>query len=194
MKEIARRVVAKNEGMDLEIPEGYVGVKKIKRLMEKVQEAKEEDDDRAQQGRRIEWPNRHPEYAFHGQAFHILDTVRMGFICEGDTTEAQVDGCIKLFEEFRNCTVEKDGLCVLRQKNGFAAGVQAAGGYADVKLLIYAELGTEEAFDGAQLPLQMVGEIQIILRGYMTVKHKMHLVYEVDRGSFDRDARVKANI
>ena len=33
-------------------------------------------------------------------------------------------------------------------RSGFAAGVAGDGGYADVKLLLYADLGKHVAFDG----------------------------------------------
>merc|ERR1712187_289891 len=80
---------------------------------------------------------------------------------------------------------EDDGICVLRQKSGFAEGAASSGGYADVKLLIYADLGEFTAFDGTVMPLRIVGELQLILAGYMEVKKRMHLVYEIDRGSYD---------
>eukprot|EP00913_Durusdinium_trenchii_P022429 g21068.t1 len=70
--------------------------------------------------------------------------------------------------------------------SGFAAGVTADGGYADVKLLCYADLGSHVAFDGTEIPLRIIGEIQLILEDYEAVKKRMHLVYEVNRGSFDR--------
>jgi len=95
---------------------------------------------------------------------------------------------MKLVEEFQACTVEEHGVCILRQKSGFATGVSASGGYADVKLLCYADLGTRVCFDGSEMPLQIVGEVQLILKGYAKVKSRMHLVYEVDRGSFDQKA------
>jgi len=171
--------VSRREGIDARPPTHFVGAKKLKRLMEKVQEKREDLKEYS------EWPGRSDLYFRHSQAFCILDTVRLSFTCHGETTEAQVACCMDLFHEFCNCTVEKDGLCVIRQKNGFAAGVHGAGGYADVKLLVYADLGTHTAFDGTEMPLQIVGEVQLILDSYMKVKNKMHLVYELDRGSFD---------
>jgi hypothetical protein len=98
----------------------------------------------------------------------------------------QVESCMTLLQELRGLTMEKDGLCVLRQKSGFASGVSGSGGYADVKLLVMADVGEHIAFDGTKIPLRIVGEAQLILHDYMEVKHRMHLVYEVDRGSFDR--------
>ena len=44
-------------------------------------------------------------------------------------------------------------------------------------------LGAEE------IPLRIIGEVQLILEGYEAVKKRMHLVYEVNRGSFDRKRR-----
>lgn len=52
----------------------------------------------------------------------------------------------------------EDGMAVLRYKSGFAKGVAGVGGYADVKLLVYADLGYHTAFDGTQIPLRIVGE------------------------------------
>eukprot|EP00928_Gymnodinium_smaydae_P038625 TRINITY_DN26603_c1_g2_i1.p1 TRINITY_DN26603_c1_g2~~TRINITY_DN26603_c1_g2_i1.p1 ORF type:complete len:1178 (-),score=195.91 TRINITY_DN26603_c1_g2_i1:265-3798(-) len=98
----------------------------------------------------------------------------------------QVTSCMKLLDRFRSLTLERDSVCVLRQKSGFSNGLKAAGGYADVKLLMLADLGTHKAFDDTEVPLVIVGEVQLILQGYMEVKDRMHLAYEVDRGSFDR--------
>jgi len=181
MKAVAARV-AKKQNLDVTPPEGIVGAKRIKRLMEKTAEAVEERGDmEATQG----WPQRSADYLEFSHSFYILDTVRLSFVCGGGTMSEQVACCIKLFEEFKSCTVENDGLCMMRQKSGFAQGVEGAGGYADVKLLCYADLGVHTAFDGTEVPLKIVGEVQLILRGYSLVKHRMHLAYEVDRGSFD---------
>jgi len=180
MKEIAARAAAK-WGLNVDIPEKPVPAKKLKRLMEKVREKK---DELVEEGI-THWPGLSEGYFAQSQAFFILDTVRLAFTCNGETSEKQVECCMRLFEEFKMCTPEQDKACILRLKNGFAEGVHGAGGYADVKLLVYADLGMHESFDGTQIPLQIVGEVQIILKGYMDVKHKMHLVYEVNRGSFD---------
>lgn len=40
-----------------------------------------------------------------------------------------------------------------------------------------------------EIPLRIIGEIQLILESYESVKKRMHLVYEVNRGSFDRKRR-----
>lgn len=40
-----------------------------------------------------------------------------------------------------------------------------------------------------EIPLRIIGEVQLILDGYEAVKKRMHLVYEVNRGSFDRKLR-----
>merc|ERR1712187_169670 len=96
----------------------------------------------------------------------------------------QVHSCMRLLDEFKSLTLERDGICVLRQKSGFAAGLSSKGGYADVKLLILADLGSFTAFDGEEVPLKIVGEVQLILQGFQEVKDRMHLVYEADRGSF----------
>mmetsp|Transcript_81591 Transcript_81591/g.234447 ORF Transcript_81591/g.234447 Transcript_81591/m.234447 type:complete len:698 (-) Transcript_81591:78-2171(-) len=182
MKLVMQRCI-KKEGVDIGPPEQIVGAKKLKRIMEKTQQAAEE------MGSDMEWPGRDPAYVLHSHCFHILDTVRLSFTCGGETTEAQVNCSVKLLQEFMRCTVETDGLCVLRQKSGFAPEVVAVGGYADLKLLVYADLGKVTAFDGTLIPLRIVGEVQLILQGYMEVKKKMHLVYEVDRGSFERAAK-----
>lgn len=96
----------------------------------------------------------------------------------------QVFSCMKLLDEFNSLTFEKDGICVLRQKSGFASGISGKGGYADVKLLCLVDMGSFTAFDGVKVPLRIVGEVQLILRGYQEVKNRMHLAYEADRGSF----------
>lgn len=140
----------------------------------------------------LRWPGLSTDYETFGGCFYILDTVRMSFICCGATLLEQVQCCMLLLEEFRACTAEKHGVCVLRQKSGFARLGEdeppAAGGYADVKLLCYADLGYFLAFDGTRMPLRIVGEVQLILQDYCKVKERMHLAYEVDRGSFDRSS------
>mmetsp|Transcript_28987 Transcript_28987/g.82384 ORF Transcript_28987/g.82384 Transcript_28987/m.82384 type:complete len:391 (+) Transcript_28987:3-1175(+) len=171
------------ENLNIDAPNGYVGHKKLKRIKEKIEEVREE------LGRDMQWPGRSQEYAYYSHVFHILDAVRLSFTCNGKTTEDQVHGCMKLFEALRACTVEKDGMAVLRYKSGFAKGVAGVGGYADVKLLVYADLGYHTAFDGTQIPLRIVGEVQLILVNMMKVKARMHLAYEVHRGSFDRANR-----
>lgn len=177
MKGVAARVRERDQ-LDLRDPKHVVPAKKLKRLLEKTREAREERGD-------TQWSGKCPEYLQFSHCFHILDTVRLSFVCGGETLEEQVECSMKLFEAFKACTAEKDGLQMLRQKSGFAAGVKGAGGYADVKLLIWADVGVHDAFDKTQMPLQIVGEVQIILDAYMRVKERMHLVYEVNRGSFD---------
>lgn len=178
LKEIAARV-AEREGLKIRPPEGLVAAKKLKRLMEKTREAVEERGD-------MQWPGLSAKYVSFSHCFYILDTVRISFTCGGATLLDEVACCMTLLEELRQCTVEDDGLCILRTKSGFASGASATGGYADVKLLCFADLGTVPAFDGTEIPLKIVGEVQLILEGYMKVKARMHLAYEVDRGSFDR--------
>lgn len=177
IREVAERV-ANKEGFKMTPPGRPVPVKGLPRLLEKTREAREERGD-------LDWPGRPPEYLRFSYCFHILDTVRLSFICEGETLQEQVAACMRLVEAFQDCTVERDKVCLLRQKSGFAAGIAGSGGYADVKLLMYADLGTHKAFDNTEVPLQIVGEVQLILHGYMEVKKRMHLVYEVERGSFD---------
>mmetsp|Transcript_42608 Transcript_42608/g.110086 ORF Transcript_42608/g.110086 Transcript_42608/m.110086 type:complete len:997 (-) Transcript_42608:274-3264(-) len=178
MHEVAARV-AERENVEVLPPKHLVAAKKLKRLMEKTNEAQLE---RGLQ----EWPGLSPDYIMHGHCFHILDTVRLSFTCGGDGVAEQVACCMKVLDEFAALTPEKDGICLLRQKSGFAPDQKGAGGYADVKLLCYADLGVHKCFDGAEIPLRIVGEIQLILKGYMEVKNRMHLTYEVARGSFDR--------
>merc|ERR1711988_1377213 len=101
-------------------PEQTVGVKKLKRLCEKLREAK------AQRGM-LEWPRRNRRYLGISHVFYILDTVRLTFICSGDSIEEQAECCMKLVEEFEACCVEQDRACTLRQKSGFAKGVQSTG-------------------------------------------------------------------
>lgn len=181
MKEVAARAV-KTAGIDIEMPHKPVGAKRLKRIMEKTRDAKAE---RPLDGGWT-WPGRPRTYLEHSFCFYILDTVRLSFGCKGETVEDQVQCCMKLLEELDKCTLENDGVCILRRKSGFAAGVSGDGGYADIKLLCFASLGTHRAFDGTEVPLEIIGEVQLILAGYEAVKHRMHLAYEVNRGSFDR--------
>jgi hypothetical protein len=164
--------------LDIEYPRGVVPVKGLSRLIEKTREACSERG-------HLDWPGYPTEYLAFSSCFYIQDTVRLSFVCGGSTLSEQVKCCMRVLEAFRACTVEEHGLCLLRQKSGFAEGSTGSGGYADVKLLVYADLGFHKAFDGSKVPLRIVGEVQLILQGYMSVKKRMHLVYQVDRGSFD---------
>jgi len=170
--------VAEQEGLQVDPPNTFVQTKKLKRLMEKTREARAERGD-------MQWPGLPEAHVKHGYCFHILDTVRMSFTCGGETTADQVACCMKILHKFGALDPERDGIALLRQKSGFAHGVKATGGYADVKLLCYADLGEHQCFDGTKIPMKIVGEIQLILEDYMEVKHRMHLAYEVNRGSFD---------
>jgi len=175
--------VCERENLDIDPPPSLVGHKKLKRIKEKINEVRDE------LGRNMEWAGRSSDYLYYSHVFHILDAVRMSFTCNGKTTEDQVHNSMRFFEALMGCTVEQDGMCVVRYKSGFAQGVKGVGGYADVKLLVYADLGYHRAFDNTCIPLRIVGEVQLILSGFMKVKARMHLAYEVHRGSFDRDAR-----
>jgi len=182
MKEVAARAQEKYN-LHVAPPKQVVGAKKLKRIMEKTRDAVE---DRQRDGHG-QWPNRPDSYLKHAHCFYILDTVRLSFGCGGETVPEQVACCMKLLQEFESCTLETDKVQLLRKKSGFSANAaKGDGGYADVKMLVYADLGTHVAFDGTEIPLQIVGEVQLILEGYEAVKHRMHLVYEVKRGSFDR--------
>mmetsp|Transcript_37922 Transcript_37922/g.109379 ORF Transcript_37922/g.109379 Transcript_37922/m.109379 type:complete len:1156 (+) Transcript_37922:69-3536(+) len=178
MKSVALRA-AEREGLDVSPPDEVVPPKRLKRLMEKTREANSEHRD-------VRWPGLSEHYLRFSHCFHILDTVRTAFVCGGNTLAEQVACCMHVVKEFGECTAEKDGLCVVRRKSSYASGVKGSGGYADVKLLVYADLGVHKAFDDTEVPLRIVGEVQVILKKYMEVKKRMHLVYEVNRGSFDR--------
>merc|ERR1740121_717102 len=99
MKEIADRVV-RREGLSVSPPKHLVGAKKLKRLMEKVEDKREDLRDYDS------WPGRSRAYFKQSQAFCILDTVRLSFTCNGESTAEQVDCCMHLFDEFSRCTVE----------------------------------------------------------------------------------------
>lgn len=179
MRGIAARV-AKRQRLDVQNTEEIVQTKRLPRLSEKCRAALAEHGNMA-------WPDLEDEHIRHSHSFYILDVVRMSFVCRGATVADQVYCCMQVVEELCSCTVEADGICVLRKKSGFSASTPTGkGGYADVKLLMYADLGSHMAFDGSPVPLQLVGEVQVILEDFMKVKSRMHLVYEVDRGSFDQ--------
>jgi len=181
---IARRAVKKHY-LNVAFPESIIGVKQLKRLIEKTREARIESGT-------LKWPGRSHQYLAISNCFYILDTVRLTFICRGASLEDQAACCLKLFREFQMCSVQDDQACMLRQKSGFAVGVKSTGGYADVKMLVYADLGYHEAFDGTKVPLQIIGEVQLILEDYAKVKNRMHLAYEVARGSFDHESHASS--
>lgn len=114
--------------------------------------------------------------------------MRLSFVCKGETPLEQVECCLHLLEGFRSCSLEKDSLQLLRQKNGFAPNAKSMGGYRDVKIFVYADVGEYTAFDGTKIPLRIIGEVQLILDDYKQVKDRMHLAYEINRGSFDHPA------
>ncbi|CAE6956906.1 ankrd54 [Symbiodinium natans] len=178
MKDVVSRA-RQAANLTVEMPSSVIPAKRLARLLEKTLEAEKERKD-------WEWPDRPASYLRHAYSFYILDTVRLSFVCKGETPPEQVRCCMRILQEFRDCSSEKDGVQLLRVKSGFAAGVKGDGGYADVKMLCYADLGVHVAFDGTEIPLRIIGEIQLILEGYANVKNRMHLVYEVHRGSFDR--------
>merc|ERR1719356_1812276 len=93
IREVAERVADK-EGFKMTPPGRPVPVKGLPRLLEKTKEAREERGD-------LDWPGRPPEYLRFSHCFHILDTVRLSFICEGETLEEQVAACMRLVEAFR---------------------------------------------------------------------------------------------
>ncbi|CAJ1411445.1 unnamed protein product [Effrenium voratum] len=181
MKEVVARA---RDGAQVSVgmPSSYVAAKRLQRILEKTLEAEQE---RAG----WDWPQREDSYVRHTYCFYILDTVRMSFVCQGDTVPQQVHSCMSVLKAFQGCSVETDGVQLLRTKSGFASGAVGEGGYADVKLLCYTDLGVHTAFDGTEIPLRIIGEVQLILEGYEAVKKRMHLVYEVNRGSFDRKRR-----
>lgn len=59
---------------------------------------------------------------------------------------------------------------------------------------MFADVGTHNAFDGTEVPLQIVGDVQLILKGYMDVQTRMHLPYETQRESFDSWWRRQASL
>ncbi|CAE7938677.1 KLC1 [Symbiodinium sp. KB8] len=183
MKEVVARA-QQAANLTVEMPDSVIPAKRLRRLLEKTLEAEQER-------RGWEWPDRPETYLRHAYSFYILDTVRMSFVCKGETLPEQVRCCMRILQEFRECSNEKDGVQLLRVKSGFASGAKGDGGYADVKMLCYADLGVHVAFDGTEIPLRIIGEIQLILEGYANVKNRMHLVYEVHRGSFDRTRRAR---
>jgi len=183
MCKVARRVIA-DAGLDVTLPDSLIGVKRLKRLSEKMSDARKERG-------LEEWPGRAREYLAFSHCFYILDTVRLSFVCNGETVQEQVACCLQLLDGFKSCCLENDRLQVLRIKSGFASGVTGSGGYADVKVLVYADLGMYKAFDGTEIPLRIIGEVQLILHAYFEVKTRMHLAYEVNRGSFDHMVHAK---
>ncbi|CAE7815392.1 mask [Symbiodinium sp. CCMP2592] len=188
MKEVAQRAVT-NAGVDVGFPERLIMPKRLQRLLEKTRDA-------AVERAGWQWPKRNELYLRHAACFYILDTVRLSFSCRGETPAEQVKCCMKVLEEFEKCTVEAEGVRLLRRKSGFASGVRGEGGYADVKLLCYTDLGVHKAFDGTEIPLRIIGEVQLILQSYEQVKHRMHLAYEArwwkGRGDYEEMPNISA--
>merc|ERR1719375_1949871 len=88
MKEVASDVQMQT-GIDVTLPEEYIGVKRLKRLSEKLREAQEEHG-------HLYWPNLSEVYTRFSHCFYILDTVRLSFICNGETIQEQVACCLQL--------------------------------------------------------------------------------------------------
>ena len=83
-----------------------------------------------------DWPGRSETYLRHTHCFYILDTVRMSFSCKGalvtsqwlscrgETIPHQVHCCMRILQEFQRCSVETDGVQLLRTKSGALTGVE----------------------------------------------------------------------
>ena len=96
----------------------------------------------------------------------ILDYVRASVICDD---EAGLCACCDLLRG-----APDDELLVVREKNGYHGDARAAG-YRDVKLNLIRDRRGAHA---------VVGEVQLVLRGYIEIKEFSHLPYEVIRGDF----------
>merc|ERR1712232_45157 len=102
----------------------------------------------------------------------------------GGTVQEQVKSLVALREFLLAQTLEADKVVVLWEKNVFA-GKPMPGGYFDIKLFALFDLGTYVADDGTMVPLRVVGEVQLMLEGMLELKKRMHIAYELSRGSFD---------
>ena len=181
-QEMVRSVVARACDaycLRVDMPSTAVPPKKLRRLLEKTLEAEE-------QRRGLDWPCRSESYLRHACCFYILDTVRFSVVCRGDTLDEQIRCCMHVLKEFKCCAMSKPAcLQLLRVKSGFAPDACGEGGYADIKLFCYADVGVHVAVDGQEMPLRIIGEIQLLLEDFAKIKHRMHLAYEISRGSFD---------
>ena len=137
-QEMVRSVVARACDaycLRVDMPSTAVPPKKLRRLLEKTLEAEE-------QRRGLDWPCRSESYLRHACCFYILDTVRFSVVCRGDTLDEQIRCCMHVLKEFKCCAMSKPAcLQLLRVKSGVAPDACGEGGYADIKLFCYADVG-----------------------------------------------------
>lgn len=130
------------------------------------------------------WSWLHPQYETMTHCMHILDMNRGTIVADGASVREQIKRLAVLRRWLLGRTLEADGAAVLREKSGYAAS-PAPGGYFDIKLFVMFDLGSFTSFDGMEVPLRIVGELQLLLGKMLSVKERMHVAYEIQRGSYE---------
>ena len=106
-------------------------------------------------------------------AGRILDFIRGSVTCETEQEVLDALGVLKTQFEI---------VCV---KNMYHSAAQdLVGGYRDIKVFIVVPLSSET------IRAQMVCEVQLLLRSFLDIKKRMHLLYTIKRGDYT-DASVE---
>jgi len=115
-----------------------------------------------------------------GEQLALIELLTPGcYICDIVGAEVSVEtfkGMLNLYRKLSGMTLSKDGLQVVRTKNGFSKdALEQAGGYKDLKLWVMVSC------EGRSV----VAELQVHIHSVLEQKKFMHLPYECFRGSFD---------
>jgi len=114
----------------------------------------------------------------------VVDVARLSICC------GKADVMIQVAERILQTNFDRDGLEVLRLKNGFHPDAESSGGYRDLKLTI---LVAVPGMENEQV--RHVVECQLLLATYLQMKKFQHVLYEVERGDcFDTHGRLGVDI
>mmetsp|Transcript_51274 Transcript_51274/g.144441 ORF Transcript_51274/g.144441 Transcript_51274/m.144441 type:complete len:487 (+) Transcript_51274:3-1463(+) len=115
-------------------------------------------------------------------ASHILDPVHVA------VTVSQPRAVLRLLDEFfRPLTIAKDRLELVQVINGFNKDVQSENGYRSLVMNVHWDGGMRSGYSGdkTELRMSLVGEVQIVLEGFVGIKKRMHVINRYLAGDFD---------
>jgi len=132
-------------------------------------------------------------------ASHLLDIVRLS------VTVNNARAAVLLVDEFfRPMTIFENRCELVRIRNGFHESAATASGYRSLLLNVYFDGGLRSversgvagsgfgAGSGScELHLALVGEVQVVLSGFLSIKKRMHVVTRYLAGEFDHAADKK---
>lgn len=138
----------------------------------------------------------HTTHAGRWVASGILDVIRMSV-----TVNRPRAAVILLNEFFRPMTLLENRIQLVRVVNNFHEEAETSNGYRDVVLNMYFDGGTRSvqrcsvAFSSTgtgavqDIHLSLVGEVQLVLQEFSSVKKRMHLITRYSSGEFDHKPR-----